>query len=161
LPARTERGGVHRVALLQACSAHWHGHAVRRARRLQLRGGLGDVEDADGDAEGRPGEACARADRLRLCPARRPGSVGRLACGRLPCLRAPVAQWTERRTSNPRVAGSNPAGRIPVVAPISAEMPANLQLSGEDPRTTASCRVTPPLTLFAGSAEGLQGLGKV
>jgi hypothetical protein len=24
---------------------------------------------------------------------------------------APVAQWTERRTSNPRVAGSNPAGR--------------------------------------------------
>ena len=27
-------------------------------------------------------------------------------------VRAPVAQWTERRTSNPRVAGSNPAGRI-------------------------------------------------
>ena len=27
-------------------------------------------------------------------------------------LGAPVAQWTERRTSNPRVAGSNPAGRI-------------------------------------------------
>jgi Zn-dependent protease len=26
-------------------------------------------------------------------------------------LDAPVAQWTERRTSNPRVAGSNPAGR--------------------------------------------------
>jgi hypothetical protein len=25
---------------------------------------------------------------------------------------APVAQWTERRTSNPRVAGSNPAGRV-------------------------------------------------
>jgi hypothetical protein len=24
---------------------------------------------------------------------------------------APVAQWTERRTSNPRVAGSNPARR--------------------------------------------------
>ena len=26
--------------------------------------------------------------------------------------RAPVAQWTERRTSNPRVAGSNPARRV-------------------------------------------------
>ena len=25
--------------------------------------------------------------------------------------RAPVAQWTERRTSDPLVAGSNPAGR--------------------------------------------------
>ena len=30
--------------------------------------------------------------------------------------RAPVAQWTERRTSNPRVAGSNPAGRMEVPA---------------------------------------------
>src|SRR6266487_5682504 len=27
--------------------------------------------------------------------------------------RAPVAQRTERRTSNPRVAGSNPAGGVP------------------------------------------------
>jgi hypothetical protein len=30
---------------------------------------------------------------------------------RFPCL-APVAQRTERRTSNPRVAGSNPAGGV-------------------------------------------------
>ena len=29
----------------------------------------------------------------------------------LPCARAPVAQWTEQRTSNPRVAGSNPGRR--------------------------------------------------
>ena len=38
--------------------------------------------------------------------------------------KAPVAQGTERRTSNPRVAGSNPAGRIEdswrVVQPIRA-----------------------------------------
>src|SRR5919108_1821121 len=31
---------------------------------------------------------------------------------RLPSPHAPVAQWTERRTSNPRVGGSNPPGRI-------------------------------------------------
>ena len=37
--------------------------------------------------------------------------------GRLPYEHAPVAQWTERRTSNPRVGGSNPPGRI--------ELPAN------------------------------------
>src|SRR3954467_5814335 len=30
----------------------------------------------------------------------------------LPFRHAPVAQWTERRTSNPRVGGSNPPGRI-------------------------------------------------
>ena len=30
----------------------------------------------------------------------------------LPFPHAPVAQWTERRTSNPRVGGSNPPGRI-------------------------------------------------
>ncbi len=30
----------------------------------------------------------------------------------IPCSSAPVAQWTERRTSNPRVGGSNPPGRI-------------------------------------------------
>ena len=35
---------------------------------------------------------------------------------RLPSRRAPVAQWTERRTSNPRVAGSNPPGRIKLPA---------------------------------------------
>ena len=29
----------------------------------------------------------------------------------LRCVRAPVAQWTERRTSNPRVGGSNPPRR--------------------------------------------------
>jgi hypothetical protein len=30
----------------------------------------------------------------------------------LPSVRAPVAQWTERRTSNPRVGGSNPPRRV-------------------------------------------------
>ena len=39
---------------------------------------------------------------------------------------APVAQWTERRTSNPRVGGSNPPGRI--------EVPANGDISAVDPR---------------------------
>ena len=33
--------------------------------------------------------------------------------------RAPVAQGTERRTSNPRVAGSNPAGRMEVPAKVN------------------------------------------
>ena len=34
----------------------------------------------------------------------------------LPFPHAPVAQWTERRTSNPLVGGSNPPGRIDVLA---------------------------------------------
>ena len=33
-------------------------------------------------------------------------------CRPITLRRAPVAQWTERRTSNPRVGGSNPPGRI-------------------------------------------------
>ena len=47
------------------------------------------------------------------------GDNQRLECVRhprqssgLPCAHAPVAQWTERRTSNPRVGGSNPPGRM-------------------------------------------------
>ena len=42
----------------------------------------------------------------------------------LPFPHAPVAQWTERRTSNPRVGGSNPPGRIPPVEPVSGASPA-------------------------------------
>jgi hypothetical protein len=36
----------------------------------------------------------------------------RSEAGVYPAARAPVAQWTERRTSNPRVGGSNPPGRM-------------------------------------------------
>ena len=41
-----------------------------------------------------------------------PAAAHRSEPSRLPSRRAPVAQWTERRTSNPRVGGSNPPGRI-------------------------------------------------
>ena len=75
------------------------------------------AEATHGRAQGREGPAGPRGDGRRLRPARPDRAL--TACGRarrLPCQRAPVAQWTERRTSNPRVAGSNPAGRIEVPA---------------------------------------------
>ena len=41
--------------------------------------------------------------------------------GCYPRARAPVAQWTERRTSNPRVGGSNPPGRIALAKPKQSD----------------------------------------
>ena len=72
-----------------------------------------DCEASHRRHEGREGPAGARGDRRGMRPARPDRSLtvrGRRAD--YPHGRAPVAQWTERRTSNPRVAGSNPAGRI-------------------------------------------------
>ena len=70
------------------------------------------------DAKGQP--AREAPDTRAARSSRPPGNADRPAC-RLPSRRAPVAQWTERRTSNPRVAGSNPAGRM--------KLPANLRIS--------------------------------
>jgi hypothetical protein len=51
----------------------------------------------------------------------------------VPSADAPVAQWTERRTSNPRVAGSNPAGRTESPAPtLAARLAANAEIGRHD-----------------------------
>ena len=67
---------------------------------------------------------------------------------------APVAQGTERRTSNPRVGGSNPPGRIAAVAPHSAKLPANWPFSEGD------C-VRPPRAVRRRSRPYSQGLARV
>ena len=95
------------------------------------------------DARGRPvregeGDAvcAARPARPLIGPRRR-----------VPCPQAPVAQWTERRTSNPRVGGSNPAGRMDPartrmaraggVAPC--RLPASRLLGQLSPRSRRAC----------------------
>jgi hypothetical protein len=64
---------------------------------------------------------------------------------------APVAQWTERRTSNPMVAGSNPAGgALEIVPPLSrgkTSIPARVRAV-----TRGTCRAPAQAGCSGGSA---------
>ncbi len=95
VPHRTHRGR----AALQPSGGHarspFAGHSGRRlapAPDSQVLAPSG-APDPDGLRRGRPLDPWVHARRY-------------------PHRRAPVAQWTERRTSNPLAAGSNPAGGV-------------------------------------------------
>ena len=78
----------------------WRRRSIPRRRtrgRARSHGARADDPDRGHPRAYSPAPVTTAARRLRLRP-------------------APVAQWTERRTSNPRVGGSNPPGRIRIYA---------------------------------------------
>ena len=71
------------------------------------------------------------------------------------------AEWLKRRTSNPRVGGSNPPGRIPFVVTNSPESPANPEFSPKtriDHAAPGRAGLDPLRRVSTGSAGSRQGL---
>jgi hypothetical protein len=96
--------GIPRPAwLISRCSA------ARWAPRRPIRRPGGSVGMPLGDEN--PGAVTAQAAYNSVGAV----SFSRTFAHRVDCHRAPVAQWIEQRTSNPKVAGSNPAGRTTIL----------------------------------------------
>src|SRR5438874_1181374 len=72
-----------------------------------------------------------------------------------PSVFAPVAQWKERRTSNPMVAGSNPAGGTSSTDSLSQRTPgcAASSAAATPPGSSPSSSLAAPNTTPAGSAR--------
>ena len=132
LPHRPLRAGGHRGGGVRVVR---HGHLRRHRGGVGARGGV-LVDERGVRAAFAAGAAVAFVRRaLRLG---RRGTCARPHAAEpgYPDRRAPVAQGTERRTSNPRVGGSNPPGRI--------RLPANAGLVRRPLNRCGTCLIFQP-----------------
>src|SRR6201997_4905303 len=112
--------------------------------RLAGGGGVADEPDRALLAPQQGGLADAARNEQRVVAA----GPGTRSSAAVPSVAAPVAQWTERRTSNPRVGGSNPPGRVSDRAEIEHARPSTSRI-GRGSRGAARAR-SRSVTAFPG-----------